>query len=590
MKPKLLLLMLFTAALAAVIGWLAARHSPWPAPASNEASGRRVLFYQSAMHPWIKSDKPGKCTICGMDLTPVFEGEAGVAVQPGLVTLSSNSITALGVRSAPVRRGVLTRTLRVAGTIDDNDTRHRILSAYVDGRVDELFVNFLGAEVRAGEPLASFYSPMLLAAEREYASLKRRATGEPAGVDHAQLIGAALQRLRQFGLNDAQIAAAETKPQTNIHTLLVAPDTGTVVARHVYEGQYVKEGERLFEIADFSTMWFVFDVYERDLAWMQPGQALAVTTPAVPGRVFPAVISFIDPNLNPVTRSARVRADLPNPLIEKDGQRRRELLHKVFAEAVVTVEVPDLVLVPRGAVLSPAGKPVVYLDRGGAYEQRAVRLGRFSDAEWEVLDGLTEGDRVVLNGNLLIDAQAQLNRSVSPGPHDHGAASSAPAASPAAPAAPDYPPLTEAQRGAVNKFFTIVDSLGLALAADDLTKFNAAAPQLHSALPALAGALRDAGGWSTLATEIDRVGHLGSASDLKEARKSFSGLSTATVELAKRVRATDASFAAVKLFMCPMTEDAYPGAPKRGSWLQLTAPLRNPYFGAEMLDCGTEVR
>lgn len=588
MKPRIILLVLAVAALAAAVGWFAARHFPFPTTASAPPAGRRVLFYQSAMHPWIKSDKPGKCTICGMDLTPVFEGEAGTAVAPGLVTLASNSITALGVKSVPVRRGTLTRTLRVAGTIDDNDTRHRILSAYVDGRIDELFINYLGAEVRAGEPLASFYSPMLLAAEREYASLKRRATGEPAGVDHAQLIAAALQRLRQFGLNDAQIVAAETKSLTNIHTLLVAPDTGTVVARHVYQGQYVKEGERLFEIADFSTMWFVFDVYERDLAWLRPGHSLAVTTPAVPGRVFPAVISFIDPNLNPATRSARVRAELPNPLVEQDGQRRRELLHKVFAEATITVEVPDLLLVPRSAVLSPAGKPVVYLDRDGAYEQRSVRLGRAADAEWEVLAGLTEGDRVVVNGNLLIDAQAQLNRSGQPPGHDHGAPP-APTGAPA-PAAPEFALLTEAQRGAVNRLFAVVDAVGLALAADDLAKFNATTPQLHGAVPALVAALHDAGGWAALAAELDRVGHLSTAPDLKAARKAFTPLSTATVELAKRLRAADPAFADVKIFMCPMTEDAYPGAPKRGSWLQLAAPLRNPYFGAEMLDCGTEVK
>jgi Cu(I)/Ag(I) efflux system membrane fusion protein len=306
--------------------------------------------------------------------------------------------------------------------------------------------------------------------------------------------------------------------------------------------------------------------------------------------VFEATIAFIDPNLNPMTRSARVRAELPNPVLEVDGQRRRELLHKVFAEATVNVELPAALVVPRSAVLSPGGNPVVYLDLGGgAYEQRPVKLGRVADADWEVLDGVREGDNVVVNGNLLIDAQAQLNRSAQPPGHDHGATpASAPPVTPAA--NQPLPKLTDLQRDATQKFLAVVDALGAALAADDLVKFNTAAPQLHTVVPALADALKDAGGWAAHGAEINRIGHLGAASDLKAARKAFTPLSTATVELAKRLRTDDTAFAGVKLFMCPMTEDAFPGAPKRGSWLQLAAPLRNPYFGAEMLDCGTEVK
>jgi Cu(I)/Ag(I) efflux system membrane fusion protein len=585
MKTRTVFLLLIIVALASAAGWWVGsrRASPAPHPASD--GGRKVAFYQSSMHPWIKSDKPGKCTICGMDLVPVYEGDKGYDTAAGTVSLGSNTINVLNVRTAPVRRAPLQRTLRFAGTIDDNDSRHRVLSAYVDGRVDRLFVNFVGAEVAEGQPLATFYSPILLAAEREYTVLQRQA--DPAQAD---LLAAAAQRLRQFGLNDRQIAALADKPLTNIHTELLAPLTGTVTMRGVYEGQYVKEGDKLFEVADFSTMWFVFDAYERDFAWLRLGQKVKVSAVSVPGRVFEAAVAFIDPNLNPMTRSARVRAELPNPVVEMDGQRQRELLHKIFAEATVNVELPATLVLPRSAVLSPGGNPVVYLDRGGgAYEQRPVKLGRVADADWEVLDGVREGDNVVVNGNLLIDAQAQLNRSAQPPGHDHGATpASAPPAQP--PADLPLPELTDVQRDAARNFIVVVDALGTALAADDVARFKATAPQLHTAVPALAEALKDAGGWAGFGAEINRVGHLGAAADLKAARKDFTPLSTATVELAKRLRAEDPAFTGLKLFMCPMTEDAYPGAPKRGAWLQLAAPLRNPYFGAEMLDCGTEVK
>jgi len=589
MKAKIVLLIVVVAALAAVAGWFAGRrsHSGHGAPAA--VGGRKVAFYQSAMHPWIKSDKPGKCTICGMDLVPVYEGEKGVESGEGLVSLASNTITVLNVQSAPVRRAPLLRTLRVAGTIDDNDSRHRVLSAYVDGRVDRLFINYVGAEVEEGQPLATFYSPMLLAAEREFALLSQQQSSGGTGPEHAPLLAGARQRLRQYGLNDRQIAALAGKPLTNIHTELLAPLSGTVTMRGVYEGQYVKEGERLFEIADFSTMWFNFDAYERDLAWLRPGQPVEVSTPSVPGRVFNAAITFIDPNLNPTTRTARVRAELPNPLVEQGGQRRRELLHKVFAEATVRVDSPETLVVPRGAVLSPGGNPVVYLDKGGgAYEQRRVKLGRAGDDVWEVIEGLGDGDRVVVNGNLLIDAQAQLNQSAQPAGHDHGAAPAPAPAGGGQPAA--LPKLTDEQRRAVQEFLAAVNALGAVLAADKLAGFNEAAPQLHTIVPALVASLQGAGGWENLAADINKVGHLGAGSDLQAARRSFTPLSAAAVALAKPLRGADSAFAGLKIYFCPMTEDAYPGAPKRGSWLQLAPPLRNPYFGAEMLECGQEVR
>lgn len=576
MKTKTVVLILIVAVLAAAAGWFAARQWPAAPPSTPTGkNGRKVAYYQSAMHPWIKSDKPGKCTICGMELVPVYEGEKGFEAGEGVVALPSNSVTVLNVRSVPVRRAPLTRTLRVAGTIDDDDTRHRLLSAYVDGRIDRLFVNYVGAEVQEGQPLATFYSAMLLAAEREYQLLLRQQS-KVSGAENAPLLAAATQRLRQYGLNERQIAALADKPPTNIHTELLAPVSGTVVARFVYEGQYVKEGERLFELADFSTMWFMFDAYERDLTWLRPGAKVSVTTPALPGRVFDAAVTFIDPNLNPTSRTARVRAEIPNPVVTRDGQSRRELLHKVYAEATVSVDIPESLAIPRSAVLSPGGRPVVYVDRGGAaYEQRAVKLGRAGDELWEITDGLREGEMVVVNGNLLIDAQAQLNQSVQ---------------APVPVAAPDGARLTDAQRSVAHELLKVVAALGSALAADKLEDFNREAAHLHTAAPALVQAFAGVAEWANPVGQINAVAHISNAADLKAARKAFAPLSLAAVDFAQRLRLREADFASLKVYLCPMTEDAFPGAPKRGTWLQLAPPLRNPYFGSEMLECGQEVK
>lgn len=568
MKLKIPILLLITAVVAGLAGWFAGQHRHEP-PQGAAADGK---VYSCSMHPQIRSNKAGKCPICGMDLAPIG-GASSASPSDGSIMLSSNVINVLHVQTQPVQRGTLVKTLRVAGTIEDDATRHRFVSAYIEGRIDKLFVNYTGAEVVEGQPLATFYSPMLLAAEQEYALLlSQKADGAVLG-DHDRLIAVAEQRLRRLGLTTEQIKDVASKRSTNLHTQILAPVSGTVVQRFVYEGQYVKEGEKLFEIADFSTMWFQFDAYERDLAWFKPGEMVEVTVPSVPGKVYRAPITFIDPNLNEMTRSAKVRVTLENPLIKSDGGQRRELLHKTYAEGLVKVEMPNVLLISRSAVLSPGSRPVVYVEKSpGLYDQRPVKLGRVGDEHWEVLEGLNEGEQVVTSGNMLIDAQAQLNQG-----------GSTPSAQP--------PPLdfTEHQQTAVKDLIALEHNLSAALAADNVQQFNTLAAGAVPVVEHVAYAFADGETWKQIVDQLQASSRFKSASDLKDARRMFQPFAAAVVEVARRARQQPA-FATVRLFRCPMTDQAYPGAPKTAMWVQTNAPLRNPFFGSEMIDCGTEVK
>lgn len=578
---KLLWILLVAAAAAA--GWLAGRGghlgpaAAGRAPHGAEHSERRILFYQSAMHPWIKSDRPGSCTICGMALTPVFEGESGIAVEPGVVALTSNAITVLHVASAEVTRGPLVRSLSVAGWIDDDDSRHRVISATVAGRVEALHVPSVGAEVEAGRPLARFYSPMLLEAERQFVAMVRG-----AAADAAPLREAAALRLRQLGLTPAQIEALPLRDASEWQTEIVAPVSGTVVERFVYAGQYVMEGEKLFEIADLDTMWFQFEAYEQDLPWLKVGQEVEVRTPALPGRALTAPIRFIDPNLSAMTRSTKVRVELENPTVVEGGTTNRLLRHRLYAEGRVRVETDDVLRVPRAAVLATTSRAVVYVDRGaGAYEQREVRLGRFGDSAYEVLAGLEAGERVVIHGNLMLDAQAQLNQTI--------AGTEAPA-QPAAQAASDFlPALDVAGTAALRAFLAEADAVRVALAADDLPAYRARlAP-----LAARGGELRVAlGGNESWAKLRDRVVTDAPAdpADLRAARRDYHRMSAGWLELARAARRTVPEHAGIRIYQCPMTSESFEGAPPRAQWFQMGPPLRNPWFGAAMLDCGSEVK
>lgn len=510
------------------------------------------------MHPWIKSDRAGdKCTICGMDLVVATSSAADGPVDPNLVTLTPASAAVTGVKTAGVTRGPLVRTLRVTGVIDDDETRHRFVSAYAAGRIEKLLVSYVGAEVKAGEPLAVIYSPDLLIARQEFHSLAR------SGFDSPALLAASREKLRQLGLLDAQIDGLATVETVTRDTEILSPLSGTVVARNAeaaYEGGYVEAGTRLFEIGDFSTMWFVFDAYEPDLAWIRRGQHVDITVPSLPGRVVTAPVVFIDPNLNEMTRTARVRVELPNP--------NRELLHRQTASAVVKLESPETLLIPRTAVLQHSGKPVVYVDRGeNAYAAREIRLGRIGDEFAEVVSGLSEGDRVVTEGGLILDGQAQLAHAAVGGLQN----GRAPAAEPTA---------TDDER-----IYALIKALAFAaadasapLAADDLAGYQKALPALRTTLAAyFAGDGHAAHG--TLAPFEDS---LADGPSLSAARRAFEPFSTALADLARVNHLHHRE--QLRIFQCPMTPVL-----GTGRWLQRDDALRNPFFGSAMLTCGEAV-
>lgn len=559
---------ILTLAIAIPATWFAARtlsrHSQSTAgPQAKKSGERKLLYYQSAMHPWIKSDKPGRCTICGMELTPVYEGDAGFDAGGDVVPLTQNMIQVLNVETATVEPRPIKRTLSVAGMIDDNQSRHRILSAYISGRIEKLYVNFVGAEVKEGEPLAEFYSPSLLQAEREYRSL----TGD--------LRSATALRLRQMGLSPAQIQRLEEKPADTLTTQILAPSSGTVVAQNVFEGQYVQEGEKLLEIADFSTMWFQFRAYEQDLPWIKVGLKVDISTPSLPGKTFTGDITFIDPNFDEASRSTKVRVELENPVV--DG--RRLLLHRLYADGRLHLDAPQTLALPRSAIIETGPQAVVYVDQGGgSFARRVVKLGRRGDEFIEALAGVQSGEKVVINGNLLIDGQAEMNRAFSQTPHDDAAAAKI-----------SSTPLSEIEKQALAAFVEINDALSAALAKDDLAAFNAAAKPVMAETEKAVAALKSRAELEDILTHLSEARHIHDAPDLDAARKAFHPFANAAAKTLDLLQAAPGQ-PPFQVFECPMVDKAIPGVPKRGRWVQAEKrPIGNPYFGAEMLDCGLRV-
>lgn len=558
---KTFLTILITALIVAGGSWFFLRENSAPAPSGE----KEPLFYQSAMHPWIKSAKPGRCTICGMELTPVYPGDKGFDESGGedIIALSETQIRVTNVATQEVALRDLGQTLQVAGTIDDNASTHRIVSAYVDARIDKLFANYMGAPVVEGEPLIQIYSPSLLQAEREY----RRLSGD--------LKHAAALRLKQMGLTHQQILEVENKSDQDLHSMILAPLTGTVVSREVYEGQYVKEGQTMLQLSDFSTMWFLFDAYEPDLPLIKVGQKIDITLPSQPGKTFPGTVTFIDPNFNETTRTTQIRVELPNP--EING--RRELLHKVYAEGTLKIDDSPVLTVPRSAVIQTSPQAVVYVDRGeGAYQQVPVKLGRRGNQYLEILSGVSAGEKVVTNGTLLIDGQAEMNSSYSSST-DEVEKNESPTVN-----------LNPEQTAAISDFLTTADTMSAALADDDLAAFNKASE------PAMmkAGSLIETLSSSSIPKEdldaLDSSRHFHGFEDLKAARAAYLKFSMAVQKILQPLRKSP-DFPAMKIFECPMADQAVDGADKKGRWLQTgDRQIANPYFGDEMLRCGKEIK
>lgn len=361
--------------------------------------GRKILLYQSPMHPWVTSDKPGQCTICGMDLAPIYEGGRKFdTAAMDIVMLPEGSPNVFGVRTSEVKRRPLVRTLRVSGMIGEDESRHGVISAPVEGRIDALAMNHEGQQITRRQPLATIFSRTLLAAANDY---RLAVNTDEAAATRAR------RRLEQCGLVWEQIKAIPQRQEDDLYFGILAPLTGTIVKGYVAEGQYVKEGDRLFETADFTKMWFMFDVYERDLPFIKVEQVVSVQTPSLPGETIRARVAFISPNLDEKTGAASVRVVLENP--------NWSIRNRIFAQGAVELDAPEVLTVARTAILWAGDSPRAYVEKQtGIYEQRRVKLGRSGDGDWEVIEGLSEGERVVTSGNLLIDGQAQLTNLAAP--------------------------------------------------------------------------------------------------------------------------------------------------------------------------------
>ena len=426
--------------------------------ASMSSEPAAAQLYTCAMHPHIILNEPGNCPICGMELVPVSAESGGVSDEA--MKLSPYAAALARVETAIVERRPVTIDVRLVGKLVFDETRVRTVSAWLPGRIDRLYVDFVGVAVNAGDHLGELYGPDLLASQQDLIEASRTARrakqGSPSLATLARAnLDASRERFRLWGFSAEQIRKLERQGQPSDHLTLYSPVSGVVIERAVDEGSYVREGDTILRIADLSELWLVMAAYESDLSWLRQGQAVEYEVPALPGEQFEGRIAFVSPVVDPVTRTTQVRLNVAN----KDGRLKPEM----FAKARVRVHVredgevvepslvgkwigpmhPEIVrdeggpcpicgmqlvpaktlgyeapgkpplVIPLTAALITGKRAIVYVasfeeDGSTSYEAREVRLGPRPEDAYVVLHGLEEGERVVKQGAFKIDASIQI--------------------------------------------------------------------------------------------------------------------------------------------------------------------------------------
>jgi len=544
-------------------------------------SGGGHQYYTCGMHPWVIVPHPGNCPICGMKLVPLdpakFSGE--VTIDP---VVSQN----IGVRVEKVQEGSESGSIRTVGTVTYDETLLGDVNVKVSGWIEKLYVDYLGAPVRRGQPLFELYSPELYAAQGEYLlaykATKRAASGDGKALKRfsSELLEPARTKLELYDIGGGQIKALQARGKPKKTMTVVSPQNGVVTEKHAFEGMNVTPGMTAFRIADLSRVWVMATLYEYQSRAIEVGQPATMTLTYLPGKKFEGKVVYIYPFLDEKTRQIKVRLEFPNPDLDlKPG---------MYATVVFEGTQSDRrVLVPRSSVIDTGERQVAFVALGeGRFEPRKVSMGaETEDGKVEILDGLKPGELVVVSGQFLIDSEARMRealaRMMKGTPVAEATAPKAPQVESAAVALPDA--AAKALGTALDAYLEVGD----ALAKDTTANVGVSARKVAEAIDALVAMPIEGNPhfWHEHPEPKvvkDKALELTAAGSLAEMRSVYASLSA---ELSKLLHATGIPKAyAHKLqdFHCPM----YPQGATEGSvWIQPAGTARNPYFGSTMLTC-----
>ncbi len=531
-------------------------------------------IWTCSMHPQIRQGEPGDCPICGMDLIPLEAGETADDAMG--YTMSENAMKLANVETMIVGNKNVEREISLNGKVQIDERNAYSQSTHIPGRIEQIAINFTGERVNRGQTLATIYSPEMVTAQQELLQAARIRESQP------ELYQAAREKLRNWKIGEATIDQIVSNNAPIERFPVRADVSGVVTEKMVNLGDYVERGMPIYEIADLSKVWVLFDLYERELAAVNVGDTIEFTINSFPGETFEGTVDFIDPLLSGQTRVATARVEIEN----KGGRLKPEM----FASGEVTTTPSETgsqeIVVPKSAVLWTGERSVIYvkenIDGKAHFKMREVTLGSPLGNSYVVLEGLQAGEEIVTNGTFTIDAAVQLSggrsmmnpdqQPISTG-HDHGIE-----------VRDDHLEVEISEKGKqdlkriLNKYLELKDALvndNFSLATQKVTELNK--DLKNQEFPSLISEEKKV--WESFQSELtEAVKMISEANSIEGQREGFDELSYTMIGMVKTFQLTDMG---LYVQHCPMADD------DRGAdWLSASSEIRNPYFGDAMLTCG----
>ena len=363
-----------------------------------EPEEKKIKYWVAPMNPDYRRDEPGKSPM-GMDLIPVYEGdEESTGDETSTVNVSPEVVNNLGVRSTKVEVGPLWKRISTVGYIDYDETRINHIHTRTEGWVEKLQVRAEGEEVKRGQLLFELYSPPLVNAQEEY--LQALASG------NRLLTQASKEKLSALGISKSQIDKLEKNKKVTQNIRFYAPQSGVLVNLGVREGMYIKPETQVLSIANLDTIWLLAEVFERQSSWVEVGQIAEATLPSMPGIIWKGEVEYIYPDLDPVTRTLRVRLRFDNS--------KEQLMPNMYAHVTVYAgEKKDVISIPREALIRQANQERVIKVVGDVRFQAQEVVAGIESGDWvEITEGLTEGDEIITSSQFLIDSESNLKASL----------------------------------------------------------------------------------------------------------------------------------------------------------------------------------
>jgi Cu(I)/Ag(I) efflux system membrane fusion protein len=543
---------------------------------------KQTVIWTCSMHPQIRRNEPGKCPICGMQLIPL-EQEQGV-LDAMAVGMSATAMQLANVSTALVGTMNPVKSVTLNGKVQADERLVFSQSSHIPGRIEKLMVNFTGEYLKKGQVIAAIYSPEMVTAQEELFFFFFIKETQPL------LFQAAKEKLKNWKLSYEQIEEILRSGSPKETFDVLADVSGYVTVKKVNPGDYIVKGETIYEIADLSKVWILFDVYESDIPWVKRGDMVTYTIQSLPGQSFQGTISYLDPVIDPNTRVANARIAVDNSSLKFKPE--------MFASGTVKAKMPqksDAIVIPKTAVMWTGKRSVVYVkyasDHGVNFMMREVTLGPALGDSFIIESGLQEGEEIAVHGTFSIDAAAQLSgkpsmMNPSGGPattgHNHGEMKMPVSTEQSNNTSDKRTAIGQKAKVALQPLFSQYLNLKDALVADNMADAQKAAGNMQTALSKVNTALftgESHNVWMKYSTDLQSaLQHVAHFEKIDEMRKAFQQISVAMIGLSKSYNPFKKP---LYVQHCPMADNN-----KGADWISLSKEIRNPYFGASMLTCG----